>query len=85
MEEYFTVFRKCVLCGSVHVIDLTERDYNGLQAYYEGKSVSLTDALPDVDPEERSLFNSGLCAKCADELLRGHNSIAKKKEVCMVT
>lgn len=69
MDIFLTVFKKCVGCETLHVIDLTECDFNGLLAYNEGKIKTIYAALPDVDPDERSLFSSCLCKNCINRLL----------------
>ena len=59
--------RKCPSCGKPHSIIVSIRDVeDGMSEY--GKGARIQDAFPNLTPDEREFFMSGLCDKCWEEM-----------------
>lgn len=64
-SEKINVNVPCSFCGSEHVIEMTMAQFNELQS---SNRRHIQDIIPELAPEMRELFISGMCPKCWDKL-----------------
>lgn len=64
-NEKINVNVPCSFCGSTHAIEMTMAQFNELQSPHRRH---IQDIIPELAPEMRELFISGMCPKCWDKL-----------------
>ena len=64
-NEKINVNVPCSFCGSKHIIEMTMAQFNELQSPHRRY---IQDIIPELAPEMRELFISGMCPKCWDKL-----------------
>jgi Zn ribbon nucleic-acid-binding protein len=55
---------KCPMCASKEILQVT-----GAQLYAYHNKALIHEVLPEVDPETRERFISGVCPPCWDDLM----------------
>lgn len=58
------------ICPNCNTPSTIEVDFGGLELWLEG-SLNITEALPDLDPNSRSLLTNGPCQSCDPALTTG--------------
>ena len=64
-NEKINVTVPCSFCGSEHTIEMTMAQFNELQSPHRRH---IQDIIPELAPEMRELFISGMCPMCWDKL-----------------
>ena len=64
-NEKISVTVPCSFCDSEYVIEMTMTQFIELQSHHRRH---IQDIIPEVAPEMRELFISGMCPKCWDKL-----------------
>ena len=59
--------RTCPFCGKPHSIEVDTRDLEDGMAMYD-RGAMMQDAFPNLTPDEREFFMTGMCPKCWDEM-----------------
>lgn len=60
-----TIDIRCPLCGGISSVELTDEQYKAVK---NRGSKRIQDVAPDLSPDVRELFISGICSRCWDEL-----------------
>lgn len=60
-----TIDIRCPFCGGISSVELTDEQY---EAVKNRGSRRIQDVVPDLSPDVRELFISGICSRCWDEL-----------------
>ena len=55
----------CGFCHTEYKVEMTESQFNELMAPHRRH---IQDIIPELSPEMRELFISGMCPKCWDKL-----------------
>ncbi|MDF2792131.1 MAG: hypothetical protein K0S80_5233 [Neobacillus sp.] len=58
-----TIPKKCRVCGTVHSVEVKQRDFMRFQA-----GIHVQHAFPYLTADKRELLVSGVCGKCFDEI-----------------
>ncbi len=64
-NEKISVTVPCSFCDSEYVIEMTMTQFIELQSPHRRH---IQDIIPELAPEMRELFISGMCPKCWDKL-----------------
>ena len=64
LDDIVKVSIKCTVCGKVHKICVTKRQYDE----YLHSNKHIQDVFTDLAPELREMFISQTCPKCWDKL-----------------
>ena len=60
-----TIDIRCPLCGGISSAELRDEQYEAVD--HRGRKRP-QDVAPDLSPDVRELFISGICSRCWDEL-----------------
>ena len=64
-DKRINVTVPCSFCHAEYVIEMTMAQFNELQSPHRRH---IQDIIPELAPEMRELFISGMCTKCWDKL-----------------
>jgi hypothetical protein len=56
----------CAKCGKEFTIEATDEQFKMLQSH----AYHIQDIFPEVSPDIRELFISGICGECFDDLFK---------------
>ena len=65
MSEKINVTVPCEYCSYKYIVEMTTAQFNELQSSHRRH---VQDIIPEIAPEMRELFISGMCPRCWDEL-----------------
>ena len=68
LNEGETVFKVCPFCGKESTLELTDDESSRYNQYKNDTSITIQDALPNLNPSERECLISGLCSSCQKEM-----------------
>ena len=69
-NEKLSVNVPCSFCNAEYIIEMTVSQFNELQSPHRRH---IQDIIPELAPEMRELFISGMCPKCWDKLFSFEN------------
>ena len=69
-NEKINVTVPCSFCNAKYAIKMTAAQFNELQSPHRRH---IQDIIPELAPEMRELFISGMCPKCWDKLFSFEN------------
>ena len=69
-NEKINVTVPCSFCNAKYAIEMTAAQFNELQSPHRRH---IQDIIPELAPEMRELFISGMCPKCWDKLFSFKN------------
>ena len=69
-NEKINVNVPCGFCHTEHKVEMTESQFNELMSPHRRH---IQDIIPELAPEMRELFISGMCPKCWDKLFNFEN------------
>ena len=69
-NEKINVNVPCGFCNAKYAIEMTTAQFNELQSPHRRH---IQDIIPELAPEMRELFISGMCPKCWDKLFSFEN------------
>lgn len=69
-NEKINVTVPCSFCNDKYAIEMTAAQFNELQSPHRRH---IQDIIPELAPEMRELFISGMCPKCWDKLFSFEN------------
>ena len=69
-NEKINVNVPCGFCNAKYSIEMTESQFNELMSPHRRH---IQDIIPELAPEMRELFISGMCPKCWDKLFSFEN------------
>ena len=69
-NEKINVNVPCGFCHTEYKVEMTESQFNELQSSHRRH---IQDIIPELAPEMRELFISGMCPKCWDKLFSFEN------------
>ena len=64
-NEKINVNVPCGFCHTEYKVEMTESQFNELMSPHRRH---IQDIIPELAPEMRELFISGMCPKCCDKL-----------------
>ena len=64
-NEKINVTVPCSFCNAEYTVEMTTSQFNELQSPHRRH---IQDIIPELAPEMRELFISGMCPKCWDKL-----------------
>ena len=64
-NEKINVTVPCSFCNDEYTVEMTTSQFNELQSPHRRH---IQDIIPELAPEMRELFISGMCPKCWDKL-----------------
>lgn len=64
-NEKINVTVPCSFCNTEYTVEMTTSQFNELQSPHRRH---IQDIIPELAPEMRELFISGMCPKCWDKL-----------------
>lgn len=69
-NEKINVNVPCGFCNTEYKVEMTESQFNELMSPHRRH---IQDIIPELAPEIRELFISGMCPKCWDKLFSFEN------------
>ena len=69
-NEKINVNVPCGFCHTEYKVEMTESQFNELMSPHRRH---IQDIIPELAPEMRELFISGMCPKCWDKLFNFEN------------